>query len=115
MPPRQNRLAAGTRGDRVAVGIQRCTADRPRSPLHTVYTPIPPSPGEGGHPLLPGALCLHSPVPAQAAGKYKGRKAALTGEQADELRARLAAGESVTALAKELGISRHTVYNYMSA
>jgi DNA invertase Pin-like site-specific DNA recombinase len=49
---------------------------------------------------------------AKAAGKYKGRKAALTVEQADELRARLARGESVTALAKELGISRQTVYNY---
>ncbi|OBG63325.1 recombinase family protein [Mycobacterium sp. E735] len=49
---------------------------------------------------------------AKAAGKYKGRKAALTDEQADALRVRLAAGESVTALAKELGVSRQTVYNY---
>jgi DNA invertase Pin-like site-specific DNA recombinase len=49
---------------------------------------------------------------AKAAGKYKGRKAALTDEQADELRARLAAGESVTSLAKDFGISRQTVYNY---
>lgn len=49
---------------------------------------------------------------AKAAGKYRGRKAALTGHQADELRARLAAGESVTALAKDFGISRQTVYNY---
>lgn len=49
---------------------------------------------------------------AKAAGKYKGRKAALTAEQASELRARLAAGEPVTALAKEFGVSRQTVYNY---
>lgn len=49
---------------------------------------------------------------AKAAGKYRGRKAALTDQQADELRARLAAGESVTALAKDFGISRQTVYNY---
>jgi DNA invertase Pin-like site-specific DNA recombinase len=49
---------------------------------------------------------------AKAAGKYKGRKAALTDKQAGELRARLAAGESVTALAKELGVSRQTIYNY---
>jgi DNA invertase Pin-like site-specific DNA recombinase len=49
---------------------------------------------------------------AKAAGKYKGRKAALTDERADELRARLTAGESVTALAKEFGVSRQTVYNY---
>jgi DNA invertase Pin-like site-specific DNA recombinase len=49
---------------------------------------------------------------AKAAGKYKGRKAALTDEQADQLRARLVAGESVSALAKEFGVSRQTVYNY---
>jgi DNA invertase Pin-like site-specific DNA recombinase len=49
---------------------------------------------------------------AKAAGKYKGRKAALTDDQADELRARLAAGQPVTALAKEFGVSRQTVYNY---
>jgi DNA invertase Pin-like site-specific DNA recombinase len=49
---------------------------------------------------------------AKAAGKYKGRKAALTDEQSDDLRARLAAGESVTTRAKDFGISRQTVYNY---
>lgn len=49
---------------------------------------------------------------AKAAGKYKGRKAALTAAEADELRARLAVGESVTALARDFGISRQTVYNY---
>lgn len=49
---------------------------------------------------------------AKAAGKYKGRKAALTDERAAELRVRLADGESVTSLAKEFGISRQTVYNY---
>jgi DNA invertase Pin-like site-specific DNA recombinase len=49
---------------------------------------------------------------AKAAGKYKGRKAALTDDRAAELRVRLADGESVTALAKEFGISRQTVYNY---
>ena len=49
---------------------------------------------------------------AKAAGKYKGRKASLTDDQASELRARLAGGESITALAKEYGVSRQTVYNY---
>lgn len=49
---------------------------------------------------------------AKAAGKYKGRKASLTDHQADELRARLGAGESVTGLAREYGVSRQTVYNY---
>ena len=49
---------------------------------------------------------------AKAAGKYKGRKAALTKERVAELRERLAQGESVTSLAKEFEISRQTVYNY---
>ena len=52
---------------------------------------------------------------AKAAGKYKGRKAALTNDQASELRARLHSGESVTALAQEFRVSRQTVYNYISA
>lgn len=49
---------------------------------------------------------------AKAAGRYKGRKAALSDEQADEPRARLHAREPVTALAREYGISRQSVYNY---
>jgi DNA invertase Pin-like site-specific DNA recombinase len=52
---------------------------------------------------------------ARAAGKYKGRKAALTDQKAQELRVRLAGGESVTSLAKDFGVSRQTVYNYASA
>lgn len=52
---------------------------------------------------------------AKAAGKYKGRKAALTDDQADELRARLAGGESVSGLAREYRISRQSVYNYKTA
>ena len=49
---------------------------------------------------------------AKAAGKYKGRKAALSPAQVAELRQRLAAGESVSALASEYGVSRQTIYNH---
>ncbi|OBH14876.1 recombinase family protein [Mycolicibacter sinensis] len=49
---------------------------------------------------------------AKARGVYKGRRAKLDGDQADELRSRLAAGESATKLATEFGISRQSVYNY---
>ncbi|MFC9517534.1 recombinase family protein [Nocardiaceae bacterium NPDC056970] len=49
---------------------------------------------------------------AKAAGKYKGRKAKLTNDDAATLRSRLAAGESATRLAEEYGVSRQTVYNY---
>jgi len=52
---------------------------------------------------------------AKVAGKYKGRKAALTKVQADELRARIAQGEPVSGLAREYGISRQSVYNYKTA
>jgi DNA invertase Pin-like site-specific DNA recombinase len=52
---------------------------------------------------------------AKAAGKYKGRQPALTAAQAGELRQRLAAGEGVSALAREYGVTRQTVYNYRVA
>ena len=48
---------------------------------------------------------------AKEQGKYKGRKPALTDDQADELTRRLEAGEPVAALAREYGVSRQTVYN----
>lgn len=49
---------------------------------------------------------------AKAKGNvYKGRKPALTDDQADELTKRLEAGEQVAALAREFGVSRQTVYN----
>lgn len=49
---------------------------------------------------------------AKAKGAYKGRKPTLSADQAADLKARKAAGESVTALAKEFGISRQSVYRY---
>jgi DNA invertase Pin-like site-specific DNA recombinase len=48
---------------------------------------------------------------AKRAGKYKGRKPALTDAQAATVRERLAAGESATELAAEFGVARATVYN----
>jgi DNA invertase Pin-like site-specific DNA recombinase len=52
---------------------------------------------------------------AKAAGKYKGRKAAISQDQARELSERLANGESVTALAGEYCVTRQTIYNYKVA
>ncbi|UAK37186.1 recombinase family protein [Gordonia bronchialis] len=53
---------------------------------------------------------------AKAAGKYRGRKAALTAEQAAEIARRHAggAGEGITALATEFGVARQTIYRYLS-
>ncbi len=45
-------------------------------------------------------------------GAYVGRKPSLNPAQAKDLRRRVAAGESKTALAGELGISRMTLYRY---
>jgi DNA invertase Pin-like site-specific DNA recombinase len=51
----------------------------------------------------------------KAAGKsYHGRKPKLTTAKLAELRARAATGEPKTALAKEFGISRQQVYEYLN-
>jgi len=47
---------------------------------------------------------------AKAAGKYKGRKRALTSEQVEEIKERLGRSESKAALAAEFGVSRQTLY-----
>jgi DNA invertase Pin-like site-specific DNA recombinase len=51
---------------------------------------------------------------AKARGAYTGRKPALTPGQAEQLRVRAAAGEPKAALAREFGISRQTLYQYLS-
>lgn len=51
---------------------------------------------------------------AKAAGKYTGRKPALDSAQADQVRRRAAAGESKAAIARDMGVSRATVYNYLT-
>jgi len=50
---------------------------------------------------------------AQARGVYRGRRKALTSERAGDLRRRVAAGETKAALAREFGISRETLYQYL--
>lgn len=51
---------------------------------------------------------------AKAKGVYKGRKPALSPEQAQAVAARLASGESATALAREFRVARATVYKTRS-
>ena len=50
---------------------------------------------------------------AKKAGAYQGRKRTLTALQAAALLQRVSAGESKTKLAKELGVSRNTIYMYV--
>jgi len=52
---------------------------------------------------------------AKKAGVYKGRKPILTADQAQTLRARAKAGEKRAGLAREFGISRETLYQYINA
>jgi peptide deformylase len=54
-------------------------------------------------------------VLAKAAGKYKGRRRILNAVQIHELRGRAADGERKTALAREFGVSRETLYCYLRA
>jgi DNA invertase Pin-like site-specific DNA recombinase len=50
---------------------------------------------------------------AKKAGVYRGRKPSLTPERVQELRARVSGGEKKAALAREFGISRQTLYQYV--
>ena len=50
---------------------------------------------------------------AKQRGAYKGRKKALSAAAVAELRARIAAGVSKAKVARELGISRQTLYQYL--
>lgn len=51
---------------------------------------------------------------AKQRGIYRGRKRSLSAEQVADLRRRAAGGRAKTALATEFGISRQTVYQYLS-
>jgi DNA invertase Pin-like site-specific DNA recombinase len=52
---------------------------------------------------------------AKARGAYRGRRKALSPDKAAELRRRVGAGEQKTGLAREFGISRETLYQYLRA
>lgn len=50
---------------------------------------------------------------AKKRGAYRGRKRALSADQVAELRRRAGEGEGKAILAREFGISRETVYQYL--
>lgn len=50
---------------------------------------------------------------AKQRGAYRGRKKALSPERIAELQQRAEAGEQKTKLAREFGISRETLYQYL--
>jgi DNA invertase Pin-like site-specific DNA recombinase len=50
---------------------------------------------------------------AKRRGAYRGRKRSLNPEQIGEVRRRIAAGEQKSQVARDLGISRETIYQYL--
>ena len=50
---------------------------------------------------------------AKQRGAYRGRKKALSVEQVTDLQLRAGAGEPKAAIARDLGISRETLYQYL--
>ena len=52
---------------------------------------------------------------AKQRGAYRGRKKALSSIQVTELKRRITAGEQKATLAREFGISRETLYQYLKA
>jgi len=50
---------------------------------------------------------------ARQRGAYRGRKRVVTPEMVDQARRRMAAGEKVSRVARELGVSRQTIYSYL--
>ena len=50
---------------------------------------------------------------AKKRGAYKGRKRSLSVEQVEMVRERVAAGEKKAKLARDLGVSRETLYQYL--
>jgi DNA invertase Pin-like site-specific DNA recombinase len=51
---------------------------------------------------------------AKQAGKYRGRQSTMTAANVKAIRDRAAIGENKSALAREFGITRQTVYNILS-
>jgi DNA invertase Pin-like site-specific DNA recombinase len=52
---------------------------------------------------------------AKQAGKYRGRQSTITVAQVQAIRERVAAGENRSALAREFGVTRQTIYNILAA
>jgi DNA invertase Pin-like site-specific DNA recombinase len=58
---------------------------------------------------------LEGILKAKQAGKYRGRQSTMAATQVKAIRERATAGENKSALAREFGITRQTVYNILSA
>jgi len=50
---------------------------------------------------------------AKQRGVYRGRKRSLNAEQISEMKRRIAGGEEKAQVARDMGVSRETVYQYL--
>ena len=50
---------------------------------------------------------------AKKRGAYRGRKKSLSEEEVENLKSRVAAGERKSSIARDFGISRETLYQYL--
>ena len=62
-----------------------------------------------------GERQLEGIAKAKQAGKYTGRKSTMQAAQVQAIRDRVAAGENKSALAREFGVTRQTIYNVVGA
>ncbi len=83
------------------------------SPLQTLLLSMLGSVAEFERTLI-NERQLEGVALAKAAGRYKGGTPKLSSQRAAQLRERVAAGEPKAALAREFGITRQTLYNYLA-
>jgi len=84
------------------------------SPLQTLLLSMLGSVAEFERALI-NERQLEGVALAKAAGRYKGGTPKLSRQRATQLRERVAAGEPKAPLAREFGITRQTLYNYLAA
>jgi len=103
--------ARGVRVEFVKEGLTFCGGD---SPMQTLLLSMLGSVAEFERALI-NERQREGIALAKAAGRYKGGVPKRSRDQVAELRTRVAAGEPKAALAREFGITRQTLYNYLAA
>lgn len=100
------------RGVRVEFVKENLTFTGDDSPMATLLLSIMGSFAEFERALIRERQ-MEGIAQAKKRGVYTGRKKALTDEQVVDIRERITAGETKSALAREYGISRETLYQHL--
>lgn len=102
------------RGVRVEFVKENLTFTGDDSPMATLLLSIMGSFAEFERALIRERQ-MEGIAQAKKRGVYTGRKKALTDEQVIDIRDRIDAGETKAALARDYGVSRETLYQYLRA